>query len=52
MQQLFAALGTDPDLASKFFGVFAGSVPVSDLFPTQTVTEKSGQRPAAWHRQV
>jgi hypothetical protein len=34
MQQPYASLAADPARAQQFLGVFAGTVPVSDLFPT------------------
>jgi len=35
-ERFYAALGTDPELAARFFGVFAGSVPAAELFPAPT----------------
>jgi flavin-dependent dehydrogenase len=34
MEQFYASLAADPARAKQFLGVFAGSVPVSELFPT------------------
>lgn len=34
MEQFYASLATNPARAQQFLGVFAGSVAVSELFPT------------------
>lgn len=41
MQQMFAAMRDDQALTERFFGVFAGTVPVQDFF------SRAGQQPAA-----
>lgn len=39
MQQLLAALRDNPDQRSRFFGVFAHSVPVEDFFAPENIQE-------------
>jgi hypothetical protein len=42
MRQLFAGLHASPADASRFFGVFAGRVPLAEFFAPENVTESRG----------
>jgi len=46
MQQLLAALRDNPEQRSRFFGVFAHSVPVQDFFTPENVKEIMATAPA------